>query len=243
MGHIIVIGGSYGGSDRCGCIPEYMIRSAKNEHPVITVLPTGRSDEYDESLESPENKYYLDNGCSEVRVLKVMSMEPNDPKIRETILTSDIVFATSGNLKNIMEHWTRTHTDDVLREAYQKGIVLAGSSAGAMSLCARGYDDCGLDHSKMFVDALGIIPICFCPHYDDATWKDFNVQVKQQRLCGVAAENGIALEYKDGKYAIIKERNGSAFFFDAENGHKKYKLTESASRLNKDAKFLSKLDK
>ena len=62
--------------------------------------------------------------------------------------------------------WRQHGVDVILREAWQRGIVLCGSSAGAncwFEACST--DSFGPSLSALN-DGLGFLPGSFCPHYD-----------------------------------------------------------------------------
>lgn len=231
MGHIIAQGGAYGGEDRTGCLPEYIVKSSGKENPKFVLLPTPKNDDYDETT-NPEIPFFESCGAR-VEVLKLTKYKKGDKYIEDTLMSADIIYVTGGNLATAMRIFQETGTDELLKKAYEKGTLMAGSSSGAMCWFERGFDNCGVDGSFMFVNTLGILPGCFCPHYDSQSWKAFNFQVKQQSLSAVGVENGVAIEYKDGVYSLAKEIGHTAYFFDAENGFKKHKIGDKAQILNK----------
>ena len=56
-----------------------------------------------------------------------------DPRsLREIVLAQDVIYVGGGSMRNLLAIWRAHGLDAVLREAWQRGIVLAGLSAGAM---------------------------------------------------------------------------------------------------------------
>lgn len=65
-------------------------------------------------------------------VLSLFRRHGDDRSLREIVLAHDVVYVGGGSLRNLMAIWTAHGLDAVLREAWERGIVLAGLSAGAM---------------------------------------------------------------------------------------------------------------
>ena len=45
---------------------------------------------------------------------------------------SDIIYVGGGNTLKMMKVWKKTGVDKMLKQAYEKGIVLSGLSAGSI---------------------------------------------------------------------------------------------------------------
>jgi dipeptidase E len=61
--------------------------------------------------------------------------------------------------------WREWSLPEVLREAWESGIVLAGISAGAICWFAQGLTDSFVGPLRV-LDCLGFFPGSCCPHYD-----------------------------------------------------------------------------
>lgn len=232
MKTVVALGGSYDGEKRTADFIDFVAKRTGKKNQKVTILPTAKADIFDEENCS-ETGAFAERGCHS-EVLKLSQFEAGNKRIEKTLLTSDIILVTGGNLRILMNEWKRTKTDLILREAYEKGIVLCGSSSGAMCWFSRGYDDCGSDGSFMFVDCLGILPYCFCPHFNNGKWPTFTEAVKQQKLDGLAAENGAMVACYDGTYKILKEgEEKNVYFFDSEKEFAKKRIAKNAGILNK----------
>ena len=56
-----------------------------------------------------------------------------DPRpLREHVLEQDVVYVGGGSMRNLLAIWRAHGLDELLREAWERGVVLAGLSAGAM---------------------------------------------------------------------------------------------------------------
>ncbi|MBN2658500.1 MAG: Type 1 glutamine amidotransferase-like domain-containing protein, partial [Spirochaetales bacterium] len=123
---------------------------------------------------------------------------------------SDIIYVGGGNTRFMMDIWRKYGVDKALREAYSKGIVLAGLSAG--SIC---WFDCGQSDSDFgeigpegrysCVDGLGFIPLLHAPHHnEDHRAADLPLLVEETGRTALALSNYCALEISDDSYRFHK---------------------------------------
>lgn len=154
-------------------------------------------------------------------------------EIRSTIMHADVIFIGGGNLQFLMDTLTSTHADEYLREAYDAGTILSGSSSGAMCVFDMGWDDCGENNAFVFVRCMGILPGCFCPHFDSDSWQKFSLVVHESGMFGIGCENGALVAYENEKYSIMHGAfPADAYFFDDKNGFRQEKMLPEAIQLN-----------
>jgi dipeptidase E len=93
------------------------------------------------------------------------------------LLSQDLIYVGGGNVVSMLGAWRAHGLDEVLREAWRKGIVLCGPSAG--SLC-------------WFEQALSN-----CVHYDaePARRAEYHRFVGEGMRTGFAVEDGVALHF------------------------------------------------
>ena len=103
------------------------------------------------------------------------SFEPSDlalfhrtvEDLRSVVLTQDVVLVSGGNTLNLLAIWRAHGLDEILREAWDAGVVLAGGSAGANCWFeASTTDSYLLGRADPLPDGLGFVPGSFCPHFD-----------------------------------------------------------------------------
>lgn len=219
MGIIIGIGGGRYSDNEVLPIFEHIVSLAKKKNPSVLFVPTAGFDD----INGDEHifRLFIGLGCS-VSALLLTDKSLTKAEIEEKVLSSDIVYAGGGNLKFLMDTWIETGADEIFRKAYEKGVILSGYSSGSMCWFAEGFDDCGENHEFMFVDCLGLLPYCNCPHYESDYWQRFTDVVKGRKYSGVAADNGAAIVYDNGKYYTLQGNDGGdVYFFDKENNHEK----------------------
>ena len=229
MGTIIALGGGRFDNGEMTSVAAEIIRASGKAHPHIVFLPTAGYD--DMNGDEPIRDTFVSLGAT-FEPLLLTDAFLTRAQIRQTILGCDIVYAGGGNLQFLMDVWVRTGAADALREAYDKGIVLSGFSSGAMCWFSRGYDDCGPDHTFIFVDCLGLLPHIYCPHYTSEVWQRFGTRIRETEDSGIGVEDGAALVWRDGQYSVITgNEDGEAFFYDKAQNWRKICITQDASIL------------
>jgi peptidase E len=84
----------------------------------------------------------------------------------ERLRDQDVIYVSGGNTANALALWRLHGVDRALVEAWERGAVVGGVSAGAncwFEACVT--DSFGPDLDPLH-DGLGIIAGSFCPHYD-----------------------------------------------------------------------------
>jgi len=87
-------------------------------------------------------------------------------RLREHVLSQDVIYVGGGNTANMLAVWRVHGMDAVLREAWESGIVLCGSSAGMICWFEAGVTDSFGPQLEGMRDGLGLLPGSACPHYD-----------------------------------------------------------------------------
>lgn len=130
-------------------------------------------------------------------------------KVNELIDWADIIYEGGGNTLDMIKLWKNTGFDKILKEAWEKGKVLCGVSAGA---CCW-FDEClsdalkilyGKDQPFISVKCLGFFKAFFTPHCDeDDRYESTKKQLKENNMVGILLSNCSAIEIVDDKYRII----------------------------------------
>jgi peptidase E len=139
--------------------------------------------------------------------------------LRELALAQDVIFVTGGNTANALAIW-RTHGfDEILREAWQAGVVLAGWSAGMICWFEHGVTD-SFGPQLAAMECLGFLPGSACPHYDS---EELRRPVYAKLLAeglpgGIAADDGVGLHYvgTELKEAVTSRAGASAYRVDSD---------------------------
>lgn len=219
MGIIVGVGGGRTDDNEIQPVFEHIVKLSKKKNPRVLFVPTAGFDD----INGDEHifRLFIGLGCS-VSALMLTDKSLTKAEIEDAVFSSDIVYAGGGNLKFLMDTWQKTGADEIFKKAFEKGIVLSGVSSGSMCWFSRGYDDCGEDHAFMFVDCLGLLNYCNCPHFESDYWQVFTEAVKQQDLSGIAIDDGAALVYDNGRYYTVNGNDGGeVYYFDSSNNFAK----------------------
>jgi len=114
------------------------------------------------------------------------------------VLDQDVVLVGGGNTANMLAIWRVHGLDRILARAWEEGVVLGGSSAGA-NCWFEGSTTDSFGGLAALGDGLGLLPGSFSPHYDGEPMR----RPTYQRLIGggtlpdgYAADNGAALVFR-----------------------------------------------
>lgn len=223
MGTIVSVGGGFDSvHEEIWALAIHMRSLTGKEHPHFLLVPTTQ---YDVPNPGTLNcQYKLGN---EVDVLKVTEDWVTPDIIRRKTGWADIIWVPGGNLKFCRAAWEKTGALEAVREAFDRGAVVSGSSAGAMIWFESGFDNCAVYDEKVFTPGMGLYPYAFCPHFESEGWQCFTDEVKKQPLPAFAAENGAALCVLPGGDSYVFRATGSekVWFFDPKNGYEKTEFT------------------
>ncbi len=126
--------------------------------------------------------------------------------LREFLLGQDIIYVGGGATVYLLSVWRLAGLGAIFREAWERGIVLAGVSAGALCWFEAGLTDTFGRPLRAMRDGLGFLAGSFCAHYDgEKDRRDaFHRAVAEGAVPpGVAADDGVALVYRGAELAEI----------------------------------------
>lgn len=181
---------------------EYTAELIKKENPKICYVPTASADNSD-------NIAYYKDICKRIsiepHVLNVwISSETTDKSFEDILLDMDAIIVGGGNTLNMLGIWQAQEIDKILKKALEKGIVLAGGSAGSICWFQNGISD----SRPIFlssVNGLGFLPYSHCPHYAQNERKELYHQfIKEKKMnAGYACDDLSGIVFKDGKIAEV----------------------------------------
>jgi peptidase E len=127
--------------------------------------------------------------------------EQGPEDLRAHLLEQDLIYVGGGSVVSLLGVWRAHGVDAILREAWQRGVVLCGLSAG--SLCWFDEAVTGFHGAPQAVEGLGLLPFSNCVHYEGGSgraarssrrraYHDF---IRAGMRPGYAAEDGAALHF------------------------------------------------
>ena len=157
---IAIGGGGFGRNPGDGVIEQYILDQTGKEKPNICFIPTatGDNEAYKVNYYSPFSK--LD--CNPIH----LDFFKRTPDLEQLIPQQDAIFVGGGNTKSMLAVWKDWNLDKLLKEAYEKGVVMSGVSAGANCWFERAVVD-SWEEDLRVIDCMGFIKGICCPHYDE----------------------------------------------------------------------------
>lgn len=119
-------------------------------------------------------------------------------KMAAKFARADFIYVGGGNTVYMLEQWKETGLTELIRAAFERGVLIAGLSAGAICWFEDMYSDSVVEGEYAMYSGLGWIKGKISPHYNERTL-DFDETVLYNRFRAWGIENNAALEFSDGK--------------------------------------------
>ena len=206
---VAIGGGGFGRSLGSLEIEKYIISLINKKRPKICFIPTASGDSSLYKLNFYRAFSKLDCITSHIDFFS------RTENLEEKVLTQDIIYVGGGNTKSMLAVWKEWNLHNILRDAYQKGIVMSGVSAGAICWFEKGITD-SFAETLNIIDCLGLVEGISCPHFDEEKEREPYVNDVIQRgiieSC-ICIEGNCALHIKnDFEYSSIDFGNGKKCF-------------------------------
>ena len=238
MDKIIAIGGGQT-FDENKLINKEIIKLTGKSNPKILFIPTASGDAvayYEKFV-----KHFGNELGAKCDVLYLITDKPEWRAIKHKILSSDAIYVGGGNTLIMLKLWRKMGVDKLLKEAYKKGVVLSGLSAGSICWFQYGHSDSLSFSNKKWeyirINGLGLIKGIHCPHFNGQSKyikrrKNFKKFMKRYPDMGIALDNNCAIEFINNKYRVISTKIGR-------KGYKVYKKDGNiiASPINESKEF------
>lgn len=197
-------------------LDEYVLEAARVETPAVGFIATASGD----------SEPYIDHFYESFSTLPCrpshLSLFSRTPDLRAYLLAQDVIYVGGGNTKSLLGVWREWGLPELLREAWDAGVVLAGVSAGAVCWFEQGLSD-AYEGSLQTLHCLGFLPGSCCPHYSGNPERRPNYH---QRLSagelspGLAIDDSAAVHFLgDEIHRVVASRPGvTAYRVVVENG-------------------------
>jgi peptidase E len=189
----------------------YVLRLTGRARPRVCFLPSasGDADHYIVRF----YRAFPPDRC-EASHISLFRRERGCEDVAAHLLSQDLIYVGGGSVVSLLGVWRAHGIDVILREAWQRGVVLCGLSAG--SLCWFSEAATGFHGEDRRVEGLGLLPWSNAVHYDEndgARRTAYHRFVGEGMPAGYAAENGAALHFVDERLhaAISSKPSASAY--------------------------------
>lgn len=198
-------GGFYRDSENLE-LEKYVLRQSGAANPRVCFIPTasGEPDHYVASFYAA----FLKLGCQP----SVLTFFKRTPDLRSFLLNQDVIYVGGGNTKSLLALWRDWGVVEILREAWESGIVLTGVSAGAICWFEQGLTDSFAGGLRP-LDGLGLLPGSCCPHFDGEVQRrpSYHKLLSSGEIAaGVAIEDWCGVHFIDGAiHKVIASKRGA----------------------------------
>jgi peptidase E len=178
-----------------GPVIEHALRLTGQSVPRLCYLGTATGD----TVNGIASFYNAFAGCDDVVAshLELFAM-PNVDDPAEHLLSQDVIWVGGGSVANLLAVWRVHGLEEVFREAWERGIVLAGVSAGSICWHSGGTTDSFGLELRAVTNGLGLLPYSNGVHYDSEERR----RPTYQRMIGdgtlvdgYATDDGVGLHY------------------------------------------------
>ncbi len=213
---------------------EKIVSLSDKKNPHVVYLATGGRDREINTPKDVKDLFLAQNCTVEEKSVCVTRMD--EETIRAMIDRADILYAGGGDLRFLMRNWEKSGAMKYVMEAGKRGVVLCGSSTGAMCWTTIGFDDYGKKKQFRakkgfpffeicggfeFIRGIGLMPFGMCPHYESPFWNRFRLYADKAPIDipFLAMENNTAIAFDGEKYEIVRGcPAGKVFLYHKERG-------------------------
>ena len=217
---IIAIGGGGFTHHTDESLDQFVLDQSKKINNKIGFLATASKDDKEKI-----SSFYKRFGNIESE-LSHFNLTLNVDGFSEWILEKDIIYIGGGNTVFMLEIWRKYKLEQIFKNAYEKGIILSGVSAGAV--CWFDWilsDSVGPGFNPL--RGINLISGSCTPHSSNIKRiNQVESDIKDSKLPnGIALDDGVAVVFIDGKPTEVysSRKNHKAYFLDK---NKKVNLKE-----------------
>ena len=192
MGYLLL----EGGAEFSGLMSEPDLRAielAGGFDVPVCILPTAAAPDNNHKRAGNNGiRWFKSLGAKNVFTVDIINaVSANDESLAASIRASRLIYLLGGFPRHLGETLANSVCWQAALDAYQKGAVIAGSSAGAMVLCEHYYDPT----EKKLLRGLNLLPnTCVLPHHNNfgKFWANQLIQaLPNVTLIGIDEQTGM----------------------------------------------------
>ena len=148
----------------------------------------------------------------------------NKDLVEELVEWADIIYEGGGDTSYMMDLWRKTGFDKVLYNAWNKGKVICGISAGAVCY----FNSCNSDYENGFesVDCLNWFNYYITPHSnEEGRIESTKELIKDTNKIAILLSNCSAIEIIDNNYKILTSEEDTFVEYSYWKDNKYYQVT------------------
>jgi dipeptidase E len=195
--HIIALGGGgFSMEPENPVLDHYILQQTGKARPRVCFFPHAT----DDAVRYVRNFYEAFTKL-DVRPSALSLFNPPVADLEAFLLAQDVIYVGGGNTRSMLALWREWDLDKILRKAYERGVILAGISAGAICWFEQGLTD-SIPGDYTALKCLGFLPGSCSPHYDGEAMRRptfHRLLAEGQLQPGLALDDGAAAHFVDGE--------------------------------------------
>ena len=190
---------------------DYVLRLVDRERPRVCFLPSasGDADHYIVRF----FRHFPADRCQPSHVSLFRRERGIGGDLREHLLSQDIIYVGGGSVISLLGVWQAHGVDELLREAWNRGVVLCGLSAGSLCWFAEGVT--AFHGASEPVAGLGMLPYSNAVHYDGEPDRRaaYHRLLAEGMRSGYACQDGAALHFRGVELSrvVTSRRDAGAY--------------------------------
>jgi dipeptidase E len=205
-GQVLAMGGGGFMMEDASPLDDHLLSLSPATRPKVCFVPTpaGDSDRAIAAFFEAFSRRDCEPSC-----LRLFG-EPERPA--EHLAEQDVVYVSGGNTANALAIWRLHGVDRALHDAWERGAVLGGVSAGANCWFECSVTDSFGPGLAPLRDGLGMLSGSFCPHYDGQELRRpvYRALVGDGFAPGYAADDGAAVHFVGTDlHEVVSSRPGA----------------------------------
>lgn len=199
-----------GGGPEASLLDDYVLSLAPAREPRICLLPTAGGDSEEQIRRF--SIAFGDRLC-ETSHLSLFRLGDRPVSLRDHLLGQDIIYVGGGSVLSLLGVWRAHGIDSIVREAWERGVILCGVSAGSLCWFAEGVT--AFHGQAQPFTGLGLLPWSNTVHYqaEHGRGDEFRRMLLGGMAPGFAAEDGTALHFHGEKlHRVVTSRSDARAF-------------------------------
>lgn len=198
-------------------IDRYVLEQSGRREPRIAYVPTASGD-----TDTSIARFFAAFATLRCRASHLPFFK-RTPDLRAYLLAQDVIYVGPGNTKSMLAIWNDWGVPEILREAWERGIVLAGTSAGSICWFEQGVTDSYADRLRA-IPCMGFLSGSCCPHYDGEAERAPAFRRMMQRgevMPGIAIDDHAAVHFIGSEiHRVVSGRKGSGAYRVEKSGRR-----------------------
>ena len=146
-----------------------------------------------------------------------------DDNLEQNLLNQDLIYVGGGNTRAMLAVWQEWNLDEIIKKAWQSGVVITGMSAGAICWFEYGGSDSTYCGELSPLPGLGWIEGSCTPHYDGESNRRPNLHSliqSGQIPSGIGIDDGVGVLFEEQQIAdvVASRTQATAYKVELENG-------------------------